>query len=80
MAYVTKSVLVGGAQKSASGYLGVRGAGKKSIAWVGNWEGARDLCGAACGGGGAGIVAAQGPFFGYFFWPCKKSDPPEAFK
>ena len=24
---------------------------------------------------GQGFVAAQGPFFGYFFWPRKKSDP-----
>ena len=53
----------------------MRGAGKKSIAWVGNWEGARDLCGAACGDGGAGIFLRKGLFLVTFFGPAKKVTP-----
>ena len=43
---------VGGAQKTACAYLGVRGAGKKSVACVGWCEGARDLLKVRRGGCG----------------------------
>ena len=81
-----------GRKKRVSGYLGVRGAGKKSVASAGRCEGARDLCGRPGEEWGSDCCSAR-PFFlgnvrlhmgksaeedAYFFLgQQKKVSPPE---
>ena len=76
-----------GRKNRLAGNLGCGETEKKSIAWAGKCEGARDLCGWHRGSGGQRLFLRKALFFGYFFLRCielaemsqqKKVTPPEA--